>query len=469
MCGIDGCYKTPYAPELTKLGLYMQQHRGQEWVGILSSDGNNFYPERYPFRAEGLVEDVLTNEVMRTMMGHMAMGHVRYSTQGESELNNAQPCRGQGDEFFCSNGDIINCHTLRQELMHQGVTFNGQVDAEVIIKLISNYHRETHDWVTAIQRAKKRLNGSFSGCLMTKDKMFLIRDHLENRPFCYTVCPSDNAVFFASESAALDIMTADYPGFDRGRYELHEVSGNEIIELSNGRLTIHPDPAPAATKAHCIFEMIYFSRPDSIVFEQSVKEFRQRLARVLVSEAYPEGDVVVPVPDSSNDAALEISYTTGIRFEFLLYRHHYTGRTFIAPSQTLRDYGVKKKFNPDRRGIAGKRIILIDDSIVRSTTIRKLVSIFKRYGATQITALITCPLIVNRCYYGIDMKENLIADIKRGDVQAIKAEIGLEARDRLHFTSLHGLKTCVPDPQNWCFGCLGDGYPTDVSEYVPPE
>lgn len=470
MCGIAGCYNTPAAPEITRLGLYMQQHRGQEWVGIVSSDGTNIYPERSPFRGQGLVMDALHNGVLRTMMGFMAMGHVRYSTQGASELNNCQPHvahTSEGPAFFCSNGDIVNCSALRRWLQQQGEVFYSQNDAEVIVKLMAYLHWQYGDWVQAISEAKKRLNGSFSGVLMTRERMFLVRDYLENRPYCYAVTP-DGAAFFASESAALDIMTADHPGFEGKDYKLLEVRGDQIIELANGRVTVHDDPAPTDRKARCIFELIYFSRPDSMIFGQSVKEFRRRLANVLVREARPSGDVVSPVPDSSVEAALAISHTLRIPMDYTIYRHHYTGRTFIAPSQTLRDYGVKMKFNPDRRGIRGKKLILVDDSIVRGSTMRKIIGMIKRYQPEQITLLITCPLIMHPCFYGIDMKEKLIAAEVNGDMEAIKRNVGLESQDRLHFTSLAGLRSCVSDPDQRCFACLDGNYPTDVRAYQPP-
>lgn len=449
----------------------MQQHRGQEWVGMVSSDGHNFYPERPPLRMRGLVMEALTDTVMQSLMGFMAMGHLRYSTQGASELENAQPhtaYTSEGPIFFCSNGDIVNCHALRTFLTKQGFTFYSQNDGEVIVKLVAYLYREKGDWIDALREAKRRLVGSFSGILMTRDRMFLLRDHLENRPFCYTQSP-DGAIFLASESAALDSMTAEYHNFDGREYELREVAGDEIIELADGMLTKHPDPPPKTRIAHCIFEMIYFSRPESTIFGIQAKEFRRRLGRQLVREAIPEGDIVSPVPDSSNEAALAVAQTTRIPLEPILYRHHYTGRTFIAPSQTLRDYGVRLKFNPDRRMIRGKRIILIDDSIVRGTTMKKLVGMVKRYHPQQVTLLITCPLIMHPCYYGIDIKNGLVAADLHSDVSAIKRYLGLEDEDRLHFMSLEGLRSCVAEPAKWCFACLSGEYPTDVSQYVPPE
>ncbi len=471
MCAIAGCYNTPHAPDITRYGLYMQQHRGQEWVGMVSSDGHNFHPERPPLRLRGLVMEALTDTVMQSLMGFMAMGHLRYSTQGASELNNAQPhaaYTSEGPIFFESNGDIVNCHALRMFLIKEGFTFYSQNDGEVIVKLVAYLYRELRDWISALREAKRRLVGTFSGVLMTRDRMFLLRDHLENRPFCYTQS-SDGAVFFASESAALDSMTAEYSSFDGSEYQLREVSGDEIIELADGKLNTYPDPPPEKRTAHCIFEMIYFSRPESTLFGIQAKEFRRRLGERLVIEAKPSGDIVSPVPDSSNEAALAVARVTGIPLEPILYRHHYTGRTFIAPSQTLRDFGVRLKFNPDRRMIRGKRIVLIDDSIVRGTTMKKLVGMVKRYHPQQVTLLITCPLIMHPCYYGIDIKGGLVAADLRGNVEAIRQYLGLDGEDRLHFMSMPGLRSCVAEPAKWCFACLSGEYPTDVSEYVPPE
>ena len=470
MCGIAGCYNTPHAPAITRLGLFMLQHRGQEWVGMVSSDGNNFYPERSPLRQEGLVMQVLTPAALRSLTGHMAFGHVRYSTQGASELNNAQPhvaVTGEGPIFFASNGDLVNCHELRAALMREGVSFYGENDGEVIVKLIAHRYRTCGTYVEAIRQTKKALNGSYSGVLMTRDRMFLVRDHLENRPFAYAASP-DGAIFFASESAALDVMTRDYAAFNGEPYTLLEVPGNEIIELAHGTLIRHPDPLPSARRAHCIFEMIYFSRPDSTVFGTSVKEFRGRMAAALVRETAPEGDLVSPIPDSGTVAAIAVSTLTGIPIDLVLFRHHYAGRTFTAPDQTARDFGVKLKFNADREGIAGKRVILVDDSIVRGTTMRQIIDMIQRCGPRQITLLITCPLILHPCYYGIDMKGNLIAQELKGNVQAIKECIGLRPDDHLHFLSLAGLRACVPDAEAWCFACLSGTYPTDVSGYGAP-
>jgi len=468
MCGIAGCYNTRHAPNITQLGLHQLQHRGQEWVGMISSDGNHFFPERAPLRREGLVMHVLTPEVMRTMTGHMAIGHLRYSTQGASELNNAQPHEAQTDAgpvFFCSNGDIVNCGELRSLLRADGFTFYSDNDGEVIVKLIAYcYQHGERSWIAAIRRAKVMLNGSYSGVLMIRDRMFLIRDHLENRPFSYTVA-KDGAVFFASETSALDIMTADYEGFNGHEYEPREVPGNVIIELAEGKVLEHPTIQGSPRRAHCVFEPIYFSRPDSTVFGIQAKLFRRKLGEALVREAHPEGDIVSPVPDSSVEAGLALSRVTGIPLEHILYRHHYTGRTFIAPSQKLRDYGVKLKFNPDRRAIPGKRIVLVDDSIVRGTTMRKLIGMLKRYRPAQITLLITCPLIMHACYYGIDMKGGLIAAALQGDVEAIKTKIGLDPHDRLYFLSLDGLKSCLDNPSDWCMACLDGLYPTDVSGF----
>lgn len=470
MCGIAGCYNTPYAPGIMRDGLFMLQHRGQEWVGAVSSDGNNFYPDPAPFRAQGLVMQALTNGTMHGMMGFMAMGHVRYSTQGSSELNNAQPHMAvtpEGPMLFCSNGDIVNCAQLRRQLTAQGYTFYSQNDGEVITKLIAWLWNTLGNPVAAIRAAKKQLIGSFSGIMMLKDRAFLVRDHLEMRPYCLTQSP-DGAVFFASESVALDIMTADYPGLDQDGYALQEVSGSEIVELWGGTLIRHLDPALSPKRAHCVFESIYFSRPDSRVFGISVKRFRRRLGAALAREAYPVGDVVAAVPDSAVEAALGVSHESGIELDTVLFRHHYTGRTFIEPDQPKRDYAAKLKFNPDDESIRGKRIILVDDSIVRGTTMRKLVGMLKRHGCSQITLLITCPLIQHSCYYGVDIKGHLVAVEAEGSVERIKQAVGLETHDVLHFLSLPGLESCIPDPDNWCRACLSGVYPTDITCYEAP-
>ena len=471
MCAIVGCYNTPAAATITRLGMLNVQHRAQEWCGIVSSDGHNFYPERAPFRAPGHVRQALTEGVMSTLMGHMAFGHLRYSTQGASELNNAQPHRAgtaDGDIFFASNGDILNCTALRRELREHGFTFYSYNDAEVIVKLIAHRYRECGDMARAIREARRQLIGTYSGVLMMRDRMFLFRDPLENRPFCYTIAP-DGAVLFASETSAIDIMTAGYPAFDGKRYRRAEVSRDTILELTNGTIITHDDLQENRKLAHCAFEHVYFLRPDSVGFGLLATETRKRLAERLAMEIdLSEAGFICPVPDSGNVAALALSRVTGIPMEFALVRSHYIGRTFIEHTQTARDSAVREKFNPISELIRGRTIVLVDDSIVRSTTIRQLVSMIRGCEPKKIIVVITAPPIRHPCYYGVDIKDHLIAAVLGGDIEAIKQSIGLRKDEVLHYLSLPGLRSVFPDPENWCYACWNGDYPTSIKDYVRP-
>lgn len=459
MCGIAGCVGAKAADETIRM-LFALQHRGQDGCGLVSSDEHNFFPEKAPFRANGLV---MSTTAKLDLPGQLAIGHVRYATQGKPKRKNLQPHKAatkDGDIFFASNGDIINCRELSKKLRGLGYKFEGNNDGELITKLLAYHYDRLGDWLKAIVAAKHDLIGSYSGCLLVRDRIFLFRDPLENRPLTFACMPF--GTFFASESSA--VLGVIERRLDHNNVELETISGEEILEISaTGQVTRHQPTTAPNHRAHCVFELIYFSSPDSDVFGLSVNDFRQQVACQLVTENHLVGDLVSAIPDSGNIAAAEIAYLTGIRFGFVLTRSHYVGRTFIEAKQESRDFSVGRKFRPMPKVIRGADIIIVDDSIVRGTTMRKLIKMIKRYKPKSINLLIASPMIFYKCYLGIDMKGNLIADRHQGDLEAIKAEIGLEEHDQLHFLSLEGLSECLrachQDPKDWCLACFSGHYP----------
>jgi amidophosphoribosyltransferase len=460
-CGVVAIFAHPEAEKLAYLGLHALQHRGQESAGIVTSDGLTSRVHK----AMGTVADIFTEDVLSKIRGTLAIGHTRYSTAGDSALLNAQPILVQsnkGSIAVAHNGNLVNAMEVRSRLERQGSIFQTNSDTEVIVHLIA-LSRE-HTLPEAIADALGRVEGAFSLVLMTPDRIIAARDPRGFRPLAMGRIPAltgqkRDTVVFASETCAFDLIGATYE---------RDVKPGELIVVGPEGLT-SSFYSTGAPQSSCIFEHVYFSRPDSVVFGRAVQTSREELGRQLAREAPVEADLVVPVPDSGVTAAVGYAAESGIPFRFGLIRNHYVGRTFIEPSQSVRDFGVKLKLNPVRSLLEGKRVVLIDDSIVRGTTSRKIVRMIRNAGAKEVHMRVSCPPTVSPCYYGVDTpsKNQLIAANKSVDEirQYIRA-------DSLAYLSLEGLKRACGEGEkiSYCSACYTGKYPTsivDVEEIQP--
>jgi amidophosphoribosyltransferase len=443
-CGIFAIVAHPEAARLTYLGLYALQHRGQESAGIVSSDGARLRQQK----GMGHVADVFDEACLEQLGGDSAIGHVRYSTAGESAPANAQPILidgWRGPIALAHNGNLVNAGTLRRELERDGAIFNSTSDSEVILHLLCRSKRRT--LLEAVAEALHVIQGAYSLVILTPNFLLVARDPRGFRPLC--MGRVNDRYVFASETCAFDLIDATY---------IRDVEPGEIIAVEGDSCESH-FLLPKEKPAHCIFEHVYFSRPDSLVFGRNVLESRRMLGKYLAIESPVAADAVVPVPDSGVSAAIGYARQSGIPLEFGLIRNHYVGRTFIEPKQSIRNFGVKVKLNPVREILRDKRIVLVDDSIVRGTTSRKIVHIVRGAGAKEIHVRITSPPIIGPCYYGIDTptKRELIAASK--SVEEIRKFIGA---DTLHYLSLESLLQSVGEGERYCTACFTDRYPTDV-------
>ena len=386
-CGVFGIFGHPEAANMTYLGLYALQHRGQESAGIAASDGHVVRMSR----AMGYVADVFDGRTLSELPGSMAIGHVRYSTAGESRVANAQPLLSDcahGQMAICHNGNLVNATELRDELVRQGSIFQSSTDTEVIVHLYARSKAASIE--DAVIEAVSQVQGAFSLAMMTRDRMIAVRDPHGFRPLA--LGRLGDAVVVCSETCAMDLIGATY---------IRDVEPGEILVASaDGLRSIKPF-APAHV-AQCVFEHVYFSRPDSYVFGKSVNEVRTDLGRILAREQPVAADVVVPVPDSGVCAAMGYAEQSKVPLRMGLIRNHYVGRTFIQPQSAIRHFGVKVKLNPVRSILDGRRVILVDDSIVRGTTSRKIVKMVRAAGATEVHVRISCPPTISPCFYGVD-------------------------------------------------------------------
>ncbi len=442
-CGVFGIWNHPEAAYLTYLGLFALQHRGQESAGIVISDGERMQAHR----GMGYVNDVFREEVLERLKGQVAIGHVRYSTAGHSFLKNAQPLLAHfawGGLAIAHNGNLVNAYTLREQLEQEGAIFTTTSDTEVILHLIARSRK--WDMVDALLMALHQVRGAYTLVMMTPDTLIGVRDSYGFRPLW--LGRIDDAWVLASETSALDLINA--------KHEREVEPGEVIVINADGIQCLRLPEAPRY--AQCVFELVYFARPDSVIFGRSVTESRVEMGRWLAREAPAEADMVVPVPDSGVWAALGYSEESGLPFQFGLIRNHYVGRTFIQPAQQMRNFGVRVKLNPVRSIVEGKRIVLIDDSIVRGTTSRKIVQMLRDAGAREIHMRISCPPIIGPCYYGIDtpFEEELIAN--HYSVKEIARFIGA---DTLYYLSLDALLRSVRDPkgESFCVACYTRDYP----------
>lgn len=441
-CGIFGVYGHPEAANLTYLGLYALQHRGQEGSGICSSDGRHLFIEK----SRGLVADVFSEKRLKRLPGHIAIGHNRYSTAGSSVLRNVQPIVANfalGTLAIAHNGNLVNATELRESLENEGAIFQSSSDSEVIVHLIA--HAKGDDFDERVLHALKQINGAFSLLILREKELIAVRDPYGVRPLSLGV--KDGAYIVASETCAFDLIGATYiRDIEPGEVFIIGEQGLRSLRLNN------------AKRAFCVFEFIYFSRPDSNIFGGvNVNEMRKEFGRQLARESYTEGDLVIPVPDSGVPAALGFSEESRIPFDFGPIRNHYIGRTFIEPKHSIRHFGVKIKLNPVRRLLEGKRVVVIDDSIVRGTTSKKIVKMLREGGgAKEVHLKISSPPTIGPCFYGIDTptRQELIASSHL--VEEIRKYV---TADSLTYLSLQGLKRIIPDSHNYCTACFDNQYP----------
>ncbi len=443
-CGVFAVSGHEAAAELTFLGLYALQHRGQESAGIVTYDGN----EARIHKGMGLVAEAIKNEHLLGLGGRVAIGHARYSTAGESALRNAQPALvnyRDGTLALAHNGNLTNAKTLRDQLVGEGAIFQTTMDSEVIVHLIARSQQPNPD--QQVLEALAQIEGAFSLAILVNDTIYAARDPRGFRPLI--LGRKGPATVVASETCALDLIEAEY---------IRDIEPGEVLKIRDARVENLARLAPELPAA-CIFELIYFARPDSSLWGCSVDGARRAFGRQLAIEHPAEADAVFSVPDSSNSAALGFSERSGIPLELALIRNHYIGRTFIQPVQADRDFKVRVKYNVVREVIEGQRVVMVDDSLVRGTTSRGLVSMIRDAGAREIHLRIASPPIRHPCFYGIDMptKEELLASSR--SVEDIREYLGV---DSIGYLSLEGLIGAVQESGPYCDACFTGNYPTSV-------
>ena len=453
-CGIFGIFGHPEAAPHAALGLHALQHRGQEAEGIVTFDGRHFHGHR----CLGLVGDSFTSPaVIEQLRGHAAIGHVRYSTTGETLLRNVQPLFAEfafGGLAIAHNGNLTNAGLLRDRLVRRGCLFQSTTDTEVIVHLIA-----ISDHATVVDRlvdALARVEGAYSLIALTEDALIGLRDPLGVRPL--VLGEIEGAMILASETCALDIIGARF---------LRDVEPGEIVVIDKDGLR-SLRPFPPRSRRFCIFEYVYFSRPDSVVEGTSVYEARKRIGAELARESGPPADIVVPVPDSGVPAGVGYAAEAGLPFELGIIRNHYVGRTFIEPSDQIRHLGVKLKHNANAASLRGRRVVLVDDSIVRGTTSTKIVEMVRSAGASEVHMRIASPPTTHSCFYGVDTpaREKLLA--ARFDLAGMAKHIGV---DSLAFISLDGLYRAVGEPgrdaarPQYCDACFTGDYPIALTDH----
>lgn len=441
-CGVFGIYGHPEASNLTYLGLHALQHRGQEGAGICTTDGKQLHVEK----AMGLVSDIFSERRLKKLPGHAAIGHNRYSTAGVSALKNVQPIVvnfSLGTMAIAHNGNLVNADDLRIKLEDDGAIFQSNADSEVIVHLTA--HARGDDVHEKLINGLESVLGAYSLLILLEKELIAIRDPFGVRPLC--LGEFDGSHIVASETCAFDLIGAKYIRDVRpGEMLVINEKGIESIQALN-----------STKRAHCVFELIYFSRPDSNIFGGlNVNQIRKELGRQLAREATIEADLVIPVPDSGMPAAIGFSEESGIPFDLGLIRNHYVGRTFIEPKQSIRHFGVKLKLNPVRNLLEGRRITVVDDSIVRGTTSKKIIKMLREGGAKEVHMRISSPRTVGPCFYGIDTptRQELIASSHL--TEEIRKYV---TADTLDYLSIEGLQRVVPGPEDYCYACFDNLYP----------
>lgn len=445
-CGVVAISGIDNAAELAFLGLYALQHRGQEAAGMVAIDGDG---KARVHKGLGLVADVFDAATIAGLPGRAALGHVRYSTAGGGGARNAQPIAvryAEGELAVAHNGNLTNAHDLRRWLVREGAIFQGTNDSEVVVHLVA---RSRHDSIDLqIDDALTHLEGAFSMVLSVGETLYAVRDRRGFRPL--VLGRMKGGIVVASETCALDILGAEY---------IRDIEPGEVLKIEGSKMTRLRPLAPAPHPSPCIFELVYFARPDSRLWGVSVDRARRAFGRRLALEHPVPADCVIAVPDSANSAALGYAEAGEIPYELGLLRNHYVGRTFLKPSQADRDFGARMKYNPVREVLDGKRVVVVDDSLVRGTTSRSLVKFMKEAGAAEVHFRIASPPVKSPCFYGIDMpsREELIGSSL--SVPEITEQLGV---DSLGYLSLEGMEAAVAEAGPFCNACFSGDYPAPL-------
>lgn len=452
-CAVFGIWNHPEASRMVYLGLYALQHRGQEGTGIVSSyEGQHIHQ-----KSLGLVADVFNEEILDRLKGSSAIGHNRYSTTGGNDLFNVQPLTANlfnGPLAIAHNGNIVNGHILRKDLQSKGSIFQGTNDTEILLHKVAQ--NPSDDLVKCLLEECPKLDGAYSFVILSRDKMVAVRDPYGFRPLVLGKMDNgkgEKSYVVASETCAFDLIGAKFT---------REIEPGEMVEFFKGGIKIHRLAKTVKTTVPCVFEHVYFARPDSILFGKSVYLVRKELGKTLARECpVPGADLVIPVPDSGVPSALGFAEESGIPFELGIIRNHYVGRTFIEPKQSIRSFGVKVKLNPQSEILKGKKVVIVDDSLVRGTTSKKIVELVRAFGAREVHMRIAAPPTVSPCFYGVDTptKDQLIASNK--SLEEIKAFIGA---DSLGYVSSQGLLKSAESRtgQTFCDACFSEKYPTPL-------
>ncbi|MEY2465800.1 MAG: amidophosphoribosyltransferase [Verrucomicrobiota bacterium] len=441
-CGVFGIFGHPNAAELTYYGLYALQHRGQESAGIVTSDGKQFRVHR----GMGLVPQIFDGEILHGLVGNMSVGHTRYSTTGSSHLRNAQPLTvdcARGQIAIAHNGNLTNAAQLREELEARGSIFQTTVDSEIILHLMAqpNFNGGNH-----LVHTLQRIEGAYSLVIMTEKELIGVRDPYGFRPLC--IGKLDDAYVLSSETCALDLIHAKF---------VRDVEPGEIVIINKDGLTSIQAFPEHERRAFCIFEYVYFARPDSTINNRSVYKTRVEMGRQLAREFPVKADLVIPVPDSGNCAALGYSLESGIPYEMAFVRNHYVGRSFLQPTQLIRDFNVRVKLNLIGELVKDKRVIVVDDSIVRGTTCKTRVNSLKEAGAKEVHVLVSCPPHMNPCVYGIDFPDRSKLMAANYSIEDIRKYLNA---DSLHYLSQDGLVKATGLPKSsFCMACYDGNYP----------
>lgn len=450
-CAIYGIYNSKEAANFTYLGLYSMQHRGQESSGIVTTDGSHLY--RYANM--GLVANIFTQPKIKELIGDSAIGHNRYSTTGASFLRNAQPIRVEshlGPVALAHNGNLVNSWDIRNRLERDGSIFQTTIDSEVIVHLMAKSHKT--DLLEALCESLGQVRGAYSLLVLTPRYLIAVRDPNGFRPLVMGK-RSDGAIVFASETCAFDITDTEY---------VRDVEPGEMVVIDHtGVRSLYP--FPKAKPSLCIFEYIYFARPDSYIFEESVYKVRKSLGRQLARVMPVEADVVIPVPDSANIAALGYSEESGIPYQSGLIRSHYIGRTFIEPDQKIRDFGAKIKYNVVKEVVNGKRVVIIDDSVMRGTTSRKIIKMIRNAGAKEIHFRVSAPPTVSPCYYGIDIPTHKELIASTHSIEEIQKYLRV---DSLAYLTLDTMHKAVEGHKGggFCDACFTSNYPVEFQDHA---